>query len=130
MARYFHIFSAAALLILSHYSIAAGSLPFSSTEKSLSVFPILMYDSDIGLGYGAKAKFVHYLEKKESFDFIAFNSTKGERWYVFAFSIPDIEIRQGKKYGFSLDIRAEYDKYLENTFFGVGADARKEDRTM
>lgn len=99
-------------------------------KKSLSAFPILMYDTDIGLGYGGKAKFVHYLAKKESFDFIVFNSSKGERWYVFAFSIPDFEIRQGKKYPLSFDIKAEYDKYLKYSFYGAGVHSKKEDETI
>lgn len=98
-------------------------------DKSLSVFPILMYDSNIGFGYGAKAKFVQYLAKKESFDVIVFNSTKGERWYVFTFSIPDVEIRQQQKYALSFDIKAEYDKYLKYYFFGVGKASRESDRT-
>ncbi len=63
--------------------------------RSFSPFPILMYDSDIGFGYGGRVKFVDYFKKKESLDLILFNSTKGERWYVFTFSIPDLEIRQG-----------------------------------
>ena len=95
--------------------------------KSLSAFPILMYDTDIGYGYGAKAKFVNYLSRKESFDLILFNSSKGERWYVFTFSIPDFEIRQRKKYSFSFDLKAEYDKYLKYFYYGRGPDSRKED---
>lgn len=98
-------------------------------EKSLSVFPILMYDTDIGVGYGAKAKFVHYFSKKESFDLTIFNSTKGERWHVFNFSIPDIEVRQGKKYALSLDIKAEYDKLLKSDFFGMGPESKKQELT-
>lgn len=98
--------------------------------KSLSPLPIIMYDPDIGVGYGGKAKFVDFLGKKESFDLILFNSSKGERWYVFAFSIPDIEIRQGHRYGLSLDIKAEYDKYLKYSFFGVGPDSSKDDNTV
>jgi outer membrane protein assembly factor BamA len=98
-------------------------------QKSWSAFPILMYDTDIGFGYGAKAKFVDYLDRKESFDMIVFNSSKGERWYVFAFSIPDIEIRQRKPYSFSFDIKAEYDKLLKNSFYGIGPDSRDSDLT-
>jgi outer membrane protein assembly factor BamA len=98
-------------------------------KKSLSAFPILMYDTDIGVGYGGKAKFVNYLSKNESFDFIVFNSSKGERWYVFTFSIPDIEIRQGKRYFISFDLKAEYDKYLKYYFYGTGPDSRKEEET-
>jgi outer membrane protein assembly factor BamA len=99
------------------------------TKKSLSAFPILMYDTDIGVGYGGKAKLVNYLSKRESFDLIVFNSSKGERWYVFTFSIPDIEIRQGKKYSFSFDLKAEYDKYLKCYFYGVGPYSEIDDET-
>lgn len=94
-------------MIISNKADAAPKEETGKSEKSLSVFPILMYDTDIGVGYGAKSKFVDYLSKKESFDFIVFNSSKGERWYVFTFSIPDIEIRQGKRYRISFDLRAE-----------------------
>ena len=99
-------------------------------DKSLSVFPILMYDTDIGVGYGGKIKLVSFLAKKESFDLILFNSSKGERWLVFTFSIPDFEIRQGKKYALSFDIKAEYDKYNKYYFYGIGPSARKEDETV
>ncbi len=102
----------------------------SKIKKSLSVFPILMYDTDIGVGYGGKAKFVHYFSRKESFDFIVFNSSKGERWYVFNFSIPDIEIRQGKVYSVSFDFKAEYDKFLKYSFYGIGADSSEDDETV
>lgn len=99
------------------------------TEKSLSAFPYLMYDTDIGVGYGGKAKFVNYLSRKESLDFILFNSSKGERWYVFSFAFPDIEIRQGKKFPLSFDIKAEYDKYKKYSYYGIGADSREENQS-
>jgi outer membrane protein assembly factor BamA len=105
-------------------TIAPGSY------KSISPFPILMYDTDIGFGYGAKVKLVDYLGKRESFDLTFFNSTKGERWYVFAFSVPDLEIRQGKRYGLSFDFKAEYDKYLNYNFYGFGPAASESDRTV
>jgi len=105
-------------------TIAPGSY------KSFSPFPILMYDTDIGFGYGAKVKFVDYFGKKESLDLTLFNSTKGERWYVLAFSIPDLEIRQGKRYGLSFDFKAEYDKFLNYSFYGFGAASPEDDRTV
>jgi outer membrane protein assembly factor BamA len=105
-------------------TIAPGSY------RSFSPFPILMYDSDIGFGYGAKLKLVDYLGKHESFDATFFNSTKGERWYVFQFSVPDLEIRQGKRYGLSFDFKAEYDKFLNYSFYGFGAGAPESDRTI
>jgi outer membrane protein assembly factor BamA len=105
-------------------SIAPGS------DRSLSAFPILMYDTDIGFGYGGRVKLVDYLKRKESLDLILFNSTKGERWYVFTFSIPDLEIRQGKTYGLSFDLKAEYDKFLNYGFYGFGSGAAEEDLTI
>jgi outer membrane protein assembly factor BamA len=98
--------------------------------KSWSALPILMYDPDIGFGYGAKARFVDFLGVKESFDLILFNSSKGERWYVFTFQIPDIEIRQGKTYPISFDLKAEYDKYLNYSYYGLGMDSRTSDETI
>jgi outer membrane protein assembly factor BamA len=97
--------------------------------RSVSAFPILMYDTDIGVGYGAKAKGVDYLSRNESLDLILFNSTEGERWYVLTFCIPDIEIRQGKAYPFSLDIRAEYDRLLKNNFYGLGPGSLQKNLT-
>ena len=117
------------IMIIPNVVIASLDKDKEEYEKSLSMFPILMYDSDIGVGYGGKAKFVNYLSKRESFDFIVFNSSKGERWYVFTFSIPDIEIRQGKRYPFSFDLRAEYDKYSKYYFYGMGPDSEKENQT-
>jgi outer membrane protein assembly factor BamA len=98
--------------------------------KSWSALPILMYDPDIGVGYGAKGKFVDFLGKKESFDLILFNSSKGERWYVFTFQVPDIEVRQGRTYKLSFDLKAEYDKFLNYSYYGVGMEAEKDDESL
>lgn len=119
-----------AVLVLGWAAAAFGQGIPERTYKSLSIMPILMYDNDIGLGYGGKAKFVDYLGWKESFDLILFNSSKGERWYVFTFSMPDLEIRQGKTYPLSFDFKAEYDKYLKYNFYGFGPAARAEDVTV
>ena len=110
-------------------SSGQAAAPAPETKKSFSGFPILMYDSDIGFGYGGKVKFVNYFRRRESLDLILFNSTKGERWYVFTFSIPDIEIRQGTRYSLSFDLKAEYDKYVTYNFYGIGPDSVKADVT-
>lgn len=117
------------LMIFVVISSQADTANENKREKSLSIFPFLIYDTDSGVGYGAKAKFVGYLAGKESFDFILFNSSKGERWYVFTFSTPDIEIRQGKRYPFSLDIKAEYNKFLKYYYYGMGSVSKEEDKT-
>ncbi len=91
-------------------------------------FPILSYDTDVGLGYGAKAFYLNPVGRNESFDFTLFNSTKGERWYRFVYSVPDFEIRQGKVYPLALDFIVDYDKYLKNSFFGVGNQSRFDKR--
>jgi len=90
--------------------------------------PILMVDTDIGFGYGLKAFLLNPLRRSESFDFVLFNSSKGERWYRFVFSWPDFETRQGKIYPVALDLTLDYDKMIKNSFFGVGNRSRYEDR--
>ena len=91
-------------------------------------FPILMYDSDIGVGYGAKLFLLNPMKLNESFDFTLFNSSKGERWYRFVFSLPDFELRQGRMYPLALDLTIDYDKYIQNNFFGIGHSSKFDDR--
>jgi len=86
----------------------------------LDPFPMVSYDSDIGFGYGAKLFLLNQLKAGESFDLTLFNSSKGERWYRFVFSLPDFELRQGKIYPLALDLVIDYDKYTKNNFFGIG----------
>ncbi|HEX7502358.1 MAG TPA: BamA/TamA family outer membrane protein [Acidobacteriota bacterium] len=93
-------------------------------------FPIVSYDSDIGFGYGAKLFLLNQLRAGESFDLTLFNSSKGERWYRFVFSIPDFELRQGKVYPLALDLVIDYDKYIKNNFFGIGNESEYGDREI
>jgi len=93
-------------------------------------FPILMYDTDIGFGYGLKTFLLNPLRLSESFDLTLFNSSKGERWYRFVFSWPDFETRQGKIYPAAFDLTIDYDKMIKNNFFGVGNGSRYEDRVQ
>ena len=97
-------------------------------NTKIEAFPILSYDTDVGFGYGLKIFFLNQLRRHESFDVTAFNSTKGERWYRFVFSIPDFELRQGRAYRRAFDLIIDYDKYLKNNFFGIGSTSRSEDR--
>ncbi len=96
--------------------------------SELEPLPILSYDTDVGFGYGAKVFYLNPLGLNESFDLVLFNSTKGERWYRFVFSVPDFEVRQGKIYPLAFDFIADYDKYLKNSFFGVGNSSHFEDK--
>ncbi len=123
------------LVVLVVLSILFVFFPFAEADeleysgKSVSVFPFVMYDTDIGFGAGGKAKFVNYLSAKESFDLLLFGSSKGERLIDFIFSIPDIEIRQGKVYSLSLDINAKYNRILVDYFYGIGPDSHEDDLT-
>lgn len=92
-------------------------------EPSISVFPILMYDSDIGFGFGGKGVIKNHFRKNESFDLMLFGSTKGEQRYAFVFSVPDFEIRQGKYYPLAFDMKIEYNKLLNSNFFGFSNDS-------
>jgi endonuclease/exonuclease/phosphatase family metal-dependent hydrolase len=120
-----------AALNFSHVVKSAAADPDEvpeSAEKELEGLPILSYDTDTGLGYGVKGFLLNYLGAKESFDVIAFNSSKGERWYRMVFSVPDFELRQGKVYPMSFDLTVDYDKYLKNNFYGVGNQSHEADR--
>ena len=90
------------------------------SQPSWSAFPVVMYDSDIGLGIGGKGIVKNRFHSDESFDLILFGSSRGEQWTVFTFSIPDFEIRQGKRYPLAFDFSVEYDKLLKSNFFGIG----------
>ena len=106
----------------------ASSASVQSPGRKFEFLPMLSYDTDVGFGYGAKAFFLDFLGESESFDVILFNSTKGERWYRLVFSIPDFELRQGKRYPLSLDLVVDYDMYTKNNFFGTGPESRSADR--
>jgi outer membrane protein assembly factor BamA len=93
-------------------------------EISWSAFPILMYDSDIGLGFGGRGIIKNLFKADESFDLILFASTLGEQWYAFTFSIPDFEIRQGTAYSIAFDLKFEFDKYLKSNYFGIGNETQ------
>ncbi len=110
-------------------SIGEQSKPIQPIAKSKFEFlPILMWDTDIGFGYGIKMFYLNPLKLNESFDVVLFNSSKGERWYRFVFSWPDFEHRQGKMYPISFDLIVDYDKWIKNSFFGIGNDSKFEDR--
>lgn len=88
-----------------------------SARANIEALPILSYDSDVGIGFGAKLFLFDLMKSKESFDFILFGSTKGERWFKIVYSSPDFESRQGKKFPLSMDIVAEYDKYNKYYYY-------------
>ena len=112
------------LLISFNVIFSQNSSP--KDESKIDGLPILMYDTDIGFGYGAKVFLLNQLKLSESFDFILFNSTKGERWYRFVFSLQDFELRQGKIYPWAFDLVVDYDKMIKNNFFGIGNLAKYE----
>lgn len=88
-------------------------------DSDLEIFPFVNYDSDAGFGYGAKAFLFNQFKMNESFDLILYNSTKGERWYRFVFSIMDIQRRQGQTYPLALDLIVDYDKWINYRYYGV-----------
>lgn len=100
----------------------AGGAAVSDTTKKLDweVFPIISYDTDAGFGYGIRGHLKNLLKADESLDLILYNSTKGERWYRFQLSLPDYEARQGTEFGYAVDLIADYDKWINYYFYGIG----------
>jgi hypothetical protein len=107
--------------------IRADKLDINKKSSKLNVFPIILYDSDIGLGLGGRTLLKDYYEKKESFDLLIFVSSKGEQLYMFQFSLPDAELRQRKSYALAYDIRIEWDKLLKSNYFGIGNNSPDND---
>ena len=107
-------------------AIAQGSV--GDSAAIIEPFPIVSYDTDTGVGYGAKVVLRNQFRQRESFDLTLFNSSKGERWYRLVFSVPDFELRQGTVYPVALDLVLDYDKWIKNSFFGVGRTSQFEDR--
>lgn len=98
----------------------------SSPAISVSLLPIAMYDSDIGFGAGAKTVLINK-QKRRSFDLTIFGSSKGEQWYVFAFSEPDYDFRQNSKFTLAFDFKLEFDKLIKSNFFGIGNNTANND---
>lgn len=97
-------------------------------ESTWEALPIIMYDTDVGFGYGGKLFFLNQLNSSESIDVILFNSTKGERWYRLVYSYPDFELRQRKVYPFALDIIFDYDKMIKASYFGTSGNSNFDKR--
>ena len=121
------IFCASMILLPWIPASAENENAADTRHRSGSGFPIVMYDSDIGFGFGGRGVVKNLMKKNESFDMILFASTLGEQWYVFTFSIPDFEIRQGTRYPAACDIKLEFDKFLKSNFFGFGNDSEDND---
>ena len=113
------LFLNALIIFIPLLSPALNAQDSSLNNSEIELFPILNYDSDAGFGYGGKAFLYNQLDHNESFDITLYNSTKGERWYRFAYSFPDIERRQGKSYPFAIDIILDYDKWISYRYYGV-----------
>jgi outer membrane protein assembly factor BamA len=119
--------------ILTVFLMVLVSVPNSFAQEEevnstqFNAFPIFMYDSDIGFGFGGKTILKNKYRKQEAFDLTAFASTNGEQWYAFQFSAPDYEYRQGKKYPLSFDFRIEWDKLLKTNYFGIGNETEDND---
>lgn len=95
---------------------------------SYSFFPIAMYDSDIGFGFGGKGIIKNLLHRNESLDLILFGSTEGEIWCVSTVSFPDPGLRHRTRYPLAVDLKLEYDRILKSNFFGFGNATRDNDK--
>lgn len=122
------LFGCVSSLCVSFQMTAGETVEDSTRRATTDLLPVVSYDTDTGFGYGVKIFALDHLGSDESFDLVLFNSTKGERWYRLVFSIPDFELRQGKIYPVALDLTVDYDKWIANSFFGIGNRSRYQDR--
>ncbi len=118
MSTHFKSISVLLLYFIFHLSTSVAQVKSDKMKESeWEAFPILNYDSDVGFGYGAKGFFYNFLQQGESFDLTAYNSTKGERWYRFVFSFPDMQRRLGTKYNLAFDLIIDYDKWINYNYY-------------
>ena len=106
------------LILLSfRFSYAGNSDSLrTSVESKFEPLPIFYFDSNDGFGYGAKAFFLNFLKRNESFDVLLVRSTKGFQKYNLVFSIPDFELRQGTIYPLALDLELDFKKWISYKF--------------
>ncbi len=115
-------------LNIAGYAFAVNRDSLNSKIKSkFEPLPILSYDTNDGFGYGGKAFFLNYLERKESFDLFVYRTTEGLQQYNLVFSIPDFELRQGKVYPWAADLVVDFSKWTSYKFYGVGNHTKFED---
>jgi outer membrane protein assembly factor BamA len=109
---------------------ATATLHAQTAEDSLKFeyFPFVLYDTDVGFGAGANAVLRSALGSRERFELMLFASSKGERLLRLDFSMEAEELRQGSKYDLAVDMRFEYDKMIQTSFFGTGGGSRYEDK--
>jgi outer membrane protein assembly factor BamA len=100
------------------------------TESKFEPLPIFYYDSNDGFGYGAKAFFLNFLNRNESFDMLLVRSTKGFQKYNLVFSVPDFELRQGTVYSLALDLELDFKKWISFKFYGVGNATKYENEEL
>ncbi len=118
LLAFYPVFTCLAAIVMAQ----AGETGADTTRNptSIEALPIFSYDTDAGFGYGVKLFALNHIAYDESFDLILFNSTRGERWYRLVFSLPDFERRQGAVYPLAVDLTVDYDKWISNSFFGIG----------
>jgi outer membrane protein assembly factor BamA len=109
---------------------ATATLHAQTAEDSLKFeyFPFALYDTDVGFGAGANAVLRSALGSRERFELMLFASSKGERLLRLDFSMEAEELRQGTEYDLAVDMRFEYDKMIQTSFFGTGGGSRYEDK--
>jgi len=102
-------------------------LSAQSDSTAFDHLPFAMYSTDDGFGAGYKGVLRNSFGMRESFDLTLFLATRGERWVRLGWSLTDAELRQGTIYGLAVDIVVDYDKMMNNRFFGIGPDANYDD---
>jgi outer membrane protein assembly factor BamA len=118
------------LLVICIFISCSNIFAQDSLQTTFEPLPILSYDSNTDLGFGAKAFLLNFFQLKESLDVIIFFSTKGEKWFRTVFSIPDFELRQGTIYPLAVDVLFDYDKFVAYNFFGIGNESSFENKEI
>lgn len=108
--------------------IASQASADTVSDRKWDTFPIAAYDSNTGVGGGAKSFLLNPTGHRESIDLALYATTLGERWAKGVVSYPDQGLRHGTIFPWAVDVTAEYDRMIRNHFFGLGNTSRNADR--
>ncbi len=116
------------------FALVLAALPSGLSSQTaddslkFEYFPFALYDTDVGFGAGGNVVLRSAFESRERFELMLFASSKGERLLRLEFSVPAEELRQGSIYDLALDMKFEYDKMIQTSFFGTRSSSKYEDR--
>ncbi|MBW6514620.1 MAG: BamA/TamA family outer membrane protein [Candidatus Syntrophosphaera sp.] len=101
--------------------------PLEIHKPSLSIMPVPAPSSG-SMGLNLEFYLLSALKRNESFYLTLYGNTEGDMKCRLDVSLPDYDLRQRRKYGYAVDLRAEYRNKLKANYFGLWDTSEYKDR--